>query len=137
MKIFKKISGLLSSAVSMLGNVGSVIAPAVHVVNVLKTVVNNPALDLVTELTKTGIDDAILKKLRVALNTIPAKLELSPTNGNELVTALRDMKPTMQNMVYSKTASLLAQSLTGGKLTEAEADTLVQLAYAQHKAATA
>lgn len=137
MKLFKKISGLLSSAVSMLGNVGGVIAPAVHVVNVLKAVVNNPALDLVTELTKTGIDDAVLKKLRVALNTIPAKLELSPTNGNELVTALRDMKPTMQNMVYSKTASLLAQSLTGGKLTEAEADTLVQLAYAQHKAATA
>lgn len=48
----------------------------VKVTEAIKTVVNNPALDFVTELTKTGIDDALLSAIRGKIPQIFKTLNL-------------------------------------------------------------
>jgi hypothetical protein len=147
MKILKRITGLLSSAFTLLGSVGVHIAPAVKVVNCLKAVVNNPALDILTGLTKNDWDEKLLRQIRTAVDDVVQGLnvpEVTTGKGSvfskqvaDLTAFIREQPDNHRSAIYAKSASLIASRLSGGKLSEAEADTLVQLAYVQQKAESA
>lgn len=138
MKIFQKIKLLLGAALSHAGHlITDCVTPALHVVEVIKSVVNNPALDLLTELSKTELDNAVLKKVRSLVAYLPETLIVPADRPtlNGMIESVRTMSPGMQSAVYAKIASTIAVGLSGGKLKEAEADTLTQMAYASKKAA--
>ncbi|GAA4353067.1 hypothetical protein GCM10023185_13320 [Hymenobacter saemangeumensis] len=139
MNIFQKTRGLLAAALTMLSGVGAHIKPAVKVVNLIKEAVDNPAFDLVVNITATPWDNITLQKLRAALYAAIKLLsdvghhQSGPEALAHLVKSLRDAPAPLQSAMYSKLASTVATKLSGGVLTEVEADTLVQLHYAQTK----
>ena len=58
--------------------------------NILRKVINNPALDLVTELTRNNIDNQILYALREVINTL--FVELAPQYPNARLVANEEVK---------------------------------------------
>lgn len=146
MKFLKRIAGLLSSAFALLGDVSAHIGPAVKVVDRIKALVNNPALDILTGLTKADWDEKLLRQIRNAVDDVVQGLHIPEVTAKgsvfqkqvgDLVAFIRDQPDTHRSAIYAKSASLIATHLSGDKLTEAEADTLVQLAYVQQKAEAA
>jgi len=113
---------------------------AIFFVQIVKKVVDNPALDLITGLTATPVDNRVLAKLRKALPKVIAGLVVvDGLKGKKereafalIIEAIRALHPNLRNAVYLKIASQLAQMLSGD-LKESEADTLTQIVYAELK----
>lgn len=117
---------------------------AIEFVQVLKTVVDNPAMDIVTALIPSNIDDVTVKILRANLGKVIDLLQLQITcktdNVEEKIACyleyLRHCSPELRNALYHKTAALLTKLNSGNhakKFTDAEIDALVQIAYTKFK----
>jgi hypothetical protein len=149
MKIFGKIGLLLAAALNHAGDlVAQCVQPSLKAVNAIKAIVNNPALDLLTGLTKAEWDEKLLRQVRAGVDMMVQELSLPEvTTGSkksvfekqvgDLASFIREQPTALRSALYAKTAAVVAKHLSGNKLTEAEADTLVQMAYAQSKTATA
>jgi hypothetical protein len=148
MKILKRISGLLASAVSLLGGLLPQLEHAVDVVNIVKAAVqSNDSAPLATAFLPKDWDSTALARVRAGIHDVAQDLRLPEvTQGQQsafrnqladLVAFIQEQPAPHQSAIYAKTASILAQKLSGGKLTEAEADTLVQVVYTHKKAAEA
>lgn len=106
------------------------IEAAVEVVNAIKKVADSPALDVVTALTKTKIDNIILAKVRTLLPLISeqllrqhGKISTGTTMNEddvlrmlvELINEYKDSKDNKTNLLTSLAAKLL-QGLTDGTI---------------------
>ena len=128
MKFFKQLALLVSVLLRRSGaTIEDHVKPALRVVDALKAAINNPALDIITELTKTELDEVVLKKAREVLNDFANALHASkglpaegfrPSRANDLVLHLFEQPGPVQSAVYSKIASSVARKLSGGKLRE-------------------
>lgn len=119
------------------------VEPAINFLQVIKTIVDNPALDFITAATKTKVDDNLLPKLRLALSTAIDVLEVQLSCGAEAsvedkiacyIEYLRGLPPEVRKAMYHKTASVIAR-ITGKEfdLDKSEVDYWVQHVYTQIK----
>jgi hypothetical protein len=116
---------------------------ALHFVQALKTVVDNPAMDIIDALIPSKLPAEIVAQLRAHLGTVIDLLQLQLTCGKEATLEdkiacylqyLRTCSPDMKDAIYHKTASLLTQLMAGKhQFTNSEVDTMVQLGYVQLK----
>lgn len=143
MNTLSKISGLLAAALATANSAH--LAPAIRAVNALKALVDSPALDVLAGFTKSDWGEATLRKIRTGIDAVMQDFELpevtvKPSKSvfynqvSDLAHYLREQPALVQNSVYAITASVIAQTLSDGQLTQHEADTLVQVAYSVQKA---
>jgi|GEM_PF-6403629 len=147
MNIFQKTGGLLNAALALLTGVLVHVKPAVKVVNIIKEAVKLGELTgLFAALQPKEWDSTQIARIRGGVYDLVQALNLPEVTQDskqsdfrnqlgDLVAFIRDQPEAHRSALYAKTASTLAQKLSGGQLTEAEADTLVQLHYAQTKTA--
>ncbi len=139
--VFKNISewfkGLFSKIFHWIDDIGE---PVVLFLEKIKEAVNNPALDVLVNLTSTPIDNDILLFLRQKLPWVIEQLGVlndyigDDTDVTAFVHHLQQNTPAYQQAMYHKTASLLAETIlqeTGGKpeVKRYETDTLVQISF--------
>lgn len=118
-------------------------APALHVTDAIKKMLDDPALDIVTALTATRIDDVFLDKARDLLHAAVSVLSATdtcmkkPTPEEQLacfIDRLRNYPPELRSAVLHKLASWIARNWSKENgLTEAEADAAIQLTYMKRK----
>ena len=145
MKFFKKVGNWFKLAFANTKKfIQKNVAPAIKIVNAIKTVVDNPLMDIAVALTATKIDDKALKLLRVALVKAIDALEIQQECGALETEAekiacyidwVRNLPINQRNAMYAKTAALTAQFNNGEAYKEHEVDLLVQLEYSESKIA--
>jgi len=143
MKLLKRITIWLTLIIGKFKAwINENVEPALEIVNTIKEVVDNPALDILTKLSENKWDEALLARAREALFQAVNILEISKACGKKetefdklacLIGSLRQHSPAMRSAIYQKLASILAIELSEDKIQEYEADTLVQLTYANRK----
>ncbi len=122
---------------------------AIDIVNAIKKVADNPALDLITALTKTKVDDVILAKIRKVLPIISEQLlrqhgKVSNSSKNitadeimhlliRLINDYKDSKDNRTNLLSALAAKIL-QELTDGSIDYFEAKAQTQKLYRELKA---
>ena len=111
----------------------------VRFLNAVKTVVDNPGVNLAVAASQNKIDDAVLKWLQVylakAITVLNIQIECD-AKGSDIekiecyISHLRTLSPEMQNAIRFKTASImlrLKRDEKGIQLSDSEIDTLIQL----------
>ncbi|MGI4862452.1 MAG: hypothetical protein ACRYFZ_00900 [Janthinobacterium lividum] len=145
MKFFQRIKLLAATVASFFKQNFQHIDKVLTVVDIVKAAADNPALDLLAALSGQGWSADLLGKIRQALTVAMDTLSLTaactkePDEAAKIVCflkALRKFTPAMRAAVYSKLATLVTMHLSDYTLTQAEADTFTQLAYADRKANT-
>lgn len=103
----------------------------------LRTLFDNPALDVVVTLTPTPTDNAALATVRAALarlfpeDAVTAKAD-DPTAISKHAARVAKFSPDLRDAVAAKVASLMLQQRTSAR--QNEADLLVQLAVSADRA---
>lgn len=142
MKFFKKVGAWFKRLFTNIKKfLKENVAPAVKFVNAIKTVVDNPALDVLVAFTKTDLDNKILAKLRQALSQAVDILEVQLECGSKgtddekiacYINWLRSLPKEQRNAMYAKTASIIARIQAGNTLLRnSQIDMLVQLEYTE------
>jgi hypothetical protein len=115
---------------------------AVRVVGVIKTVIDNPVVDIITSAIPGDLDDRVKVKLResiaFALQQLVTADECNKKETVELklqcyVGWLATLPATLRNAHLFKFASLVTRNLDELRHNEYEYDTAVQLYYAANK----
>jgi hypothetical protein len=132
---------------ALVAGAGKIIDDAIPVilqfVEGLKSVVDNPAMDIIDALIPSRLPAAIVAQLRAHLGTVIDLLQLELTCAKDAtledkiacyLNYLRTCSPDVRDALYHKTAAMLTH-LMGDKhqFTNAEIDTMVQLGYVQLK----
>lgn len=101
----------------------------------VKSVIENPLLDIFVLSTENKVDDKILKAFRAAFNILyGAGEELSEDAINKHLQTLNETQNHHWNdATIQKLAALMYKELQGEETTQVEADTITQLAYAKFK----
>lgn len=143
MRFFKKVQAWFKLAFANTKKfIQKNVAPAIKIVNAIKTVVDNPLMDIAVALTATKIDDKALKALRVALVKAIDALEIQQECGALSTDAekiacyinwVRSLPIAQRHAMYAKTAALTAQYNSGNEYKEHEVDLLVQMEYSESK----
>lgn len=117
--------------------------PSVKIVDAIKAVVENPALDFITELTGTGVDDKILHKARLIvpalsekLNVIHGVLDINDKDSDaveKFLEYLRSLNPDARTSFWVILAGELNVMLADGKITLAEGIAFTQLFFAERR----
>lgn len=145
MKFFQRIKLLAATVASFFKQNFEHIDKVLTVVDIVKAAADNPAFDLLAALSEQGWSANLLGKIRQALTVAMDTLSLTaacnkePDEALKIVCFLRTLRkftPAMRAAVYSKLATLVTMHLSDYTLTQAEADTFTQLAYADRKANT-
>lgn len=112
---------------------------AVKVVNVIKDVIESPFADVLVNLTKTDIDNGLLKKLRIILPkvvftllTVDVIVNAGSTDEEiiqALVEYLRKQNNTLRAAYYTALAAKIHESLEDGKISFGEAVSITQIVY--------
>lgn len=121
MSIFKKLFQWIAG---LLGLIRKYVTPAVLAVESLKLMINNPALDIITALTKTTQDDKWLKTIRQLLPEVLSKLNLvkdisekTPDQAiREALQLLASMDKSTRANLWNAIAALLGELLSDGQL---------------------
>jgi len=145
----KLLKGLISFIGNLLGSIFKFLKPkaeqVVILVNAVKLIVNNPALDLLTALTQTGADDALLLKAREWINVASfnltvvqglASAETTEDATKVFVDFLKTLPATQRGMYWREFSGWLLIAASDGKLTAeelGEAIAMVQAIYAETK----
>lgn len=124
-KIFRRSHEIIESAVE----------PAMKVIDLLRIVINNPAVDFLTALTKTDLDDRIVEGVRRWLPEVAEAWGLVVDARNKtigeilivLMNYLNGLPEVTKNRLYREFAAQLAELMADGKLSYADAIVLVQL----------
>ena len=144
MKFFERIKLLAATIGNFIKNgIVEHLPQVLHTVDIIKAVVDNPAVDFLATLSGAAWEPALLLQIREALNTAVAVLGIAdecnqqPTDIDKvlcLINHLRTLSPSLRSAVYAKLGSLMTLHLNNYALSETEADTFTQLAYANRKA---
>lgn len=125
--------------------IDKVAVPAVNFVEQLKDWVNAPALDIVTVMTATPIDNEILAAIRKVLPLIVGKLHyvadvqlcFEKQSDEEMMSCLIDViksvKPEWKDDVFRLIATEIAKAIDSHELTQSQINMLIELAYNQKK----
>jgi len=145
MQFFNRVKLLVGAITGFFSKGFKHIDKVLTVVDIIKSAVNSPAFDFIAAMSGQAWEPALLAKVREALNVAVAALNIADECAQQpddttklmcLVGKVRDLSPAMQSAVYAKLGSLVTQHLSDYTLTQAEADTYTQLAYAERKAST-
>lgn len=133
-KFFKQIIAFIKAESKQVRNIMNDIAEKVVIIGQdLKEAIENPNFDILVSLTKTEVDDKILKALRAALTELFPDVKKS--KGKEIQAAIKlissSSKPVQQALISKAGALTLKNYLKTKKieLSQSECDTLIQLAY--------
>jgi len=116
---------------------------AVDATNIIKSIVENPALSFVVELTPTKTDDALLAKAKKLMPELALKVGLAmaiirEAEANEdkgialaiILDKVRDHLPEDGKAIfYRELSGAIAEALSDGTVTTAEAVAIVQLVF--------
>ena len=116
---------------------------AVTATNILKSIIENPALSFVTELTPNKKDDALLAKAKKLIPNLSVKVALAMSIIKEadaqadkdialsiILDKVRDHLPEDGKAIfYRELSGAIAESLSDGTVTTAEAVAIVQLVF--------
>lgn len=144
LKFLKRMQNLFTTMVTGAEKMLDTAIPVIlHFVQGLKTVVDNPAMDIIDALIPSRIPAEIVAQLRAHLGTVIDLLQLQLTCGHEATLEdkiacylqyLRTCSPDLRDALYHKTASMLTQLMADKhQFTSAEIDTMVQLGYIKLK----
>ena len=139
-QVIQKIRNVFGSLFNRIVNTGNV---AVNVTNILKGVINNPALEWVVELTPTKADDLPLRKAKVLLPKVTLQVGLAmgiikaidaeqdPKKAMAiLLEVIKDKLPNDGKAIfYREVSGKLAEALSDGTLSTAESIAIVQLIF--------
>ena len=139
-KVKEKLSKVFGSLLGFLVDRGQI---AVKVTNIVKMVVENPVTSFVVELTPTKADDAALAKAKKLVPELALKVGLAMQIINEaeaigdndlalslLLEKLRHFLPEEGRAIfYRELAGRVAEVLSDGVVTTAEAIAIVQLVF--------
>lgn len=142
MNFFKHVKDFFHKVfVGVEGFIDKYVVPALHFVEGLKAVVDNPAMDFLTAAIPGNLDDKIVQALRDNLPKVIDILDLEIACKDVTDPAakiqcyidyLRGLSPEVRNALYHKTASLLTKLLAGEHVfTDSDIDALVQLSYSE------
>jgi hypothetical protein len=145
-QFFKKVKEFFQD----LGNgindfIREVVRPAVDFLQIVKTALDNPNIDIFTAATASGFDNKLVERLRIILPVVIRKLGLVVAAGdllnnqrtiNAYLSALKNQSPSLRSATIHKTAALIAKELNGSEYTSAEIDTLTQITYNELKEET-
>lgn len=117
---------------------------AVKVTAVLKDIVENPLTGIVTELTPTGIDDAVLTRLRSIVPKVAGEMAIAhgiiqqSTSNADMFSAIINHLQSVHNPegrvgFWMEFSARLNVALSDQKLTLSEAAALAQMVYAEYK----
>lgn len=129
-KLFWKLRSLFKAGKELLTENAE---KAVKIVQIVKTVIDSPAVDLVTALTPFN-DERIVSITREALSYTLNVLSVSRyENEQEQLKAISEIlekaSPQFKKLFYRELAASLAYALNDGKITAWEAFTLTQTVY--------
>jgi hypothetical protein len=120
--------------------VNDFIKPALTVTALLRQMVDNPKLDLLTQLSKPKWDDETLAKIRAVLDEALVDLGFiqEANETKECIIAqfidYQKNEPTCAtDAIWHKLASTIACRLSGDTMKQHEADFLTQMVYSQTK----
>jgi hypothetical protein len=106
---------------------------AIKAAGFIKSLVNNPELEMAIAKSANQIDDKILKVLKSIINKIsPETVDLKTVDEtfDKFIKEFRELPQEVQNALYAKIASEVLGQIYGRKaLTESQRDTIVQLTY--------
>ena len=116
---------------------------AVTATNILKSIIENPALSFVTELTPNKKDDALLAKAKKLIPNLSVKVALAMSIIKEadaqadkdialsiILDKVRDHLPEDGKAIfYRELSGAIAEALSDGTVTTAEAVAIVQLVF--------
>lgn len=116
---------------------------AVTATNILKSIIENPALSFVTELTPNKKDDALLAKAKKLVPNLAVKVALAMSIIKEtdaqadkdialsiILDKVRDHLPEDGKAIfYRELSGAIAEALSDGTVTTAEAVAIVQLVF--------
>ena len=139
-QLIQKIRNVFGSLFYRIVNRGDA---AVKVTNILKGVINNPALEWVVELTPTKADDLPLRKAKVLLPKVTLQVGLAmgiikaidaeqdPKKAMAiLLEVIKDKLPNDGKAIfYREVSGKLAEALSDGTLSTAESIAIVQLIF--------
>lgn len=139
-QVIQKIRNVFGSLFYRIVNRGDA---AVKVTNILKGVINNPALEWVVELTPTKADDLLLRKAKVLLPKVTLQVGLAmgiikaidaeqdPKKAMAiLLEVIKDKLPNDGKAIfYREVSGKLAEALSDGTLSTAESIAIVQLIF--------
>jgi hypothetical protein len=137
---FQKVREFFQQLFSGIDNfIANTVRPTILFLEALKTAIQNPSFDILTDIIPGNIDNKVLELLRKYLPVVIKKLNIvvSVRHINdddyvkEYIKLLRESSPALRSALIFKTASLLIQELDGKKFDEVEIDTLVQFTYNQ------
>ncbi len=131
-KLFSKIKALFQRIKPKFQNT---IEMAVMITEKVKDIINNPAVDALTEFTVFEQDEKILAALRNALTYVSDVLSIAKKHSTpsqqlqEIAKVMRKRSPQFQKLFYRELSAALAHALSDGKLSAWEIFTLTQTAY--------
>lgn len=111
---------------------------SVHIVEQIKKVIDNPALDFVTSLTPFAGDEVVLNLIRKALTDVAALLRVEATGTDQEVIAaigdiLKDRSEDFKKLFYRELALAIGKALEDGKVTTSELLILIEVIYRKIK----
>ena len=141
-KIFKFLFGWIGKLFASAGSFAEKVLPIViGVTNTLKYKVDSPVADILVAITPTGIDDAVLAKIRAVLPKVVEKTALAQKwlamskdmTTNELLQAILGELKNSSNDEWQKFwaefSGMFLYYMADGKLTVGEAIALAQWYY--------
>jgi hypothetical protein len=118
-KIFNWIKGILDGIPNEIREKAEI---ALRVTRAIKDNVNNPLVDLITDIIPGDIDDNVKDKIRTCLDKMEDWLE-----------ALSGLSPKELNAILIKIASEITACLDDNELPENRYDTITQVVYSSKK----
>lgn len=141
LQILSKVWFFLRVIFVKLGPYFKYIQYVIQVVNFLKRTASDPAFDYITAITESSKDNEALHLIRIRLANAVTSLEIVDQCLNEktieaqikcFVDAINKQPKTIREAIYLKLASELVKREYKG-ISQAEADTMVQLAFIKTK----
>jgi hypothetical protein len=122
------------------------VEPALHVMETIKKILDNPELDFLAELSKTTKDEVLLGKIRNGLSFAIAELGAvckcvdKPDLASQIecfIAFIKELPAALQNSFFHQAASLVANNIAAqdgvAMLPDHQIQTLVQIGYASLK----
>lgn len=115
---------------------------AIHIVNSIKSFVESDTAGVIVAFTPTGIDDALLAKMRQYLPKIAMQLQVTDMildSGSpdqviaSLIEYLKKQNLDVRSMFYVQLAAKLTEAFADGKIDRSEALAITQMIYREIK----